>query len=295
VYGRNHLPLSRTTRKEVETCLLIAAAAAVREMGQMDSASMHIAMIEKYKSLVQGIPIRFFDMENLKTDMLLRLYNAQQNFTGARLWEQAGKRLKVLRNQMLPCFPDNFRDIPSGKSYHDLIKQVILDKYKAARPNDTDGRTDDEIDVPRAFFLTNSSCHTLLAALVHRNSRDVHASPAVLPSGTTRRNIRADAQAREREQREAEQARRLAAARDQDVQFKEAKIAKERATLRIGLLNEKCKAITLKLATLETYKDYYVQHNSEYDFAELVSNLLHKLVAVDTDIMDDNSNSAGSP
>ena len=90
-------------------------------------------------------------MENLKTDMLLRLYNALQNFTGTRLWEQAGKRLKIDATKPdAPMLPDNYRGLPSGESYHDLIKQVILERYKAARPNDTDtdGRTDDEIDAP---------------------------------------------------------------------------------------------------------------------------------------------------
>ena len=273
--------VSKFTRKEVETAILIAAAAAVRELGPCDAATKYAHMLREYKRILQSIPLEYFANPELKNDMSLRLYNAQQNFTGERLWDQANKRLKILRNEMLPKFPDSFKDLPSGKGFHQMIRRVIRQLYMQANniPEDTPS---DEVDVPRAFVFSSKNCQTLLAALVHRKSPDIHETPAVLPPGPNRRSIRAAAHAR----KEQEKADSFAAAKQQEVEFKQAKIAKERATLALGVMSERQKAITLKLETLERYKDAYIEAagGTRDSYLQAVSSLIKDMMAVSTDI-----------
>ena len=273
-------PISNLSRRSFETVFLIDAQAAVRETLPTDAATRHNLMHKAYLERIDGIPIEFFADQALKNSMKSRLYGGQQNYNGKTLWDQASKRLKVIRNEMLPNFPANFKDLPSGTNFHALVRGVIRKLYiqEKGLTEDTPGG----IRVPPAYVLNGKKTQTLIATLVHRNCPDIHESPADLPAGANRRTLRGAAHA----QKQQEKADSFAAAKQQEVEFKQAKIAKERATLALGVMSERQKAITLKLETLEKYKDAYIEAagGTRDSYLQAVSSLIKDMMAVSTDI-----------
>jgi len=68
-----------------------------------------------------------------------------------------------------------------------------------------ENRSDDqywEQDIPSNFWLQGRSCVALLAVLVHRDSADIRPNPADASPGESRNQVRAEARARNQEERQ---------------------------------------------------------------------------------------------
>ena len=124
--------------------------------------------------------------------------------------------------------------------------------------------------IPNNYWLTNTKCKAMLATVIHRCNPDVHDTPAVLPPGATRNEVRAGTQLRNAETRQAE---RMASLDDQDVQFKKAKLAATQGVV----IRQQNDAISSQLSMLQSNHDAYAAHLSEEAYQRRVVDLLQLL------------------
>ena len=124
--------INRLSRQAVEIAVAIHALTVVMSEQTTNAAARNEKTLKVYKDTLNAFDDECFEVPGLKTLMLNKLYNAQHNITGARLYAKALEWRSDIRNGYMPCLPQDLSTLPSGTGLRDAYKKFILRRYKEA-------------------------------------------------------------------------------------------------------------------------------------------------------------------
>lgn len=122
--------ISMRNRSLVENAVLIAAGSYVTDLGKMAASDLHAKMLTRYFQIIREFDTDDFDHEEVRSAMLTKRYQAQNNICGEALWKSFGEVRSELRT-LASKFPNDLAKLPSGHQLHDLFRAYILERYKA--------------------------------------------------------------------------------------------------------------------------------------------------------------------
>lgn len=198
--------INEVNRKAVEYALIIEAGSSVSEEETTDNAQKESLMLAKYLSIIDDLPNDIFFNTNIKAIMRSKLYMARVDnpMTGKSLYRKFVDIRRDIRREYWNNLPTGIATLASGNQLRDAYNSFIVHKFKKERPNECDGQEDEDIlqdVVPKNFWLSNKSCHALLAVMVHRHNKEIAPECKDLPAGPTRVEQRAAAKGRTEENR----------------------------------------------------------------------------------------------
>ena len=123
--------ISKTTRLAVEITGGIHALSNVTSEETTNAVTRNEKILKEYKAYLNAFDDCVFEA-GLKPKMLRKLYNAQHDITGARLYTKTVEWRGGLRNSYMSKLPSNLSTLPSGTGLRDAYNKFILDRYKEA-------------------------------------------------------------------------------------------------------------------------------------------------------------------
>ncbi len=123
--------ICKSTRLAVEIAGAIYALGVVTSEETTNVSDRNEKLLRVYREYLNAFDPACFE-PGLKDKMLNKLYNAQQNLTGARLWTKSNEWRGELRNGYMPKLPMNLATLPSGTGLRDAYDKFIFDRYKEA-------------------------------------------------------------------------------------------------------------------------------------------------------------------
>jgi hypothetical protein len=267
-YYMNRVPISHENRKAVEFVYMIEADTIVRSQNTLSKPELAVKLLEKYKQLIAAIPANRFGDDGLKATMCKGYYRAKLGSAGGL--QDKVRTLKTLVQKVYgKC---DLSKLPSGCGIFDARDRYISEKFV-----DSGGH---ESEVPDGWWLSDTSCYHLLAALVHKNNPDIAKDPTQLAAPGTRDEQRAQV-AKDREKQIIASKMASVTVRgeiDESMLRTKAKLMEQNIEL------QETEGIEKQLTLLDKFKSSFVnivgEENSEngkreYDLA--VCDLLHSL------------------
>ena len=86
--------------------------------------------MERYLQLIDEFEDTAFDSPSTRESMKTKMYRAQNNLSGERLWAKYGDFKSECRT-LSSKLPTNLAGIPSGNQLHDAYKKYLRDRYRS--------------------------------------------------------------------------------------------------------------------------------------------------------------------
>lgn len=121
--------IRQANRAVVEIALLIECGTFITDQQLVSNPDKYRQMKERYLQLIQEIPDEHFESQLVRNLMSTRLYKAQKDFTGDRLFAKFQDFRSECRT-LTSMLPSDLASLPSGNQLHDLYKAFVLSRYK---------------------------------------------------------------------------------------------------------------------------------------------------------------------
>lgn len=125
-YYMNRGPITTENRAAVEFVYMIEADTLVRSQNTLRKPELAVKLLEKYKQLIEAIPVDRFGSYGLRNIMLVKYYGAK---TGSASGIQ--DKIKTIKRHVQELVRDlQLNKLPSGRGIIDMKNKYIAEKYR---------------------------------------------------------------------------------------------------------------------------------------------------------------------